>query len=80
MSITLDLLRKKAEHHDGLLEELEEISLHQLKLERIELLGRVAPRLKIIYLQNNLISKIGKGEQAFDTRRRTFAFDAMLSC
>eukprot|EP00466_Bigelowiella_natans_P011418 jgi/Bigna1/89701/estExt_fgenesh1_pg.C_540024 len=34
--ITVDLIRKKAEHNEGILENLEEISLHQLHLERIE--------------------------------------------
>ena len=57
--LSLDLIRKKAEHHDGVLGDLEEISLHQLNLEKIETIGKVCPRLKILYLQNNLIGKIG---------------------
>jgi protein TilB len=37
---------------------LEEVALHQQSIEKIELLGQVCPNLKILYLQNNLISKI----------------------
>ena len=37
---------------------LEEVALHQLDLERIELLGRLCPKLKILYLQNNLIRRL----------------------
>jgi protein TilB len=33
--ITRELLRKKAEHNEGVLHTLEEISLHQLDIERI---------------------------------------------
>jgi len=33
--ITRELLRKKAEHNEGLLSTLEEISLHQLDIQRI---------------------------------------------
>jgi protein TilB len=41
-----------------MLSTLEEVALHQQNLERIELLGQLCPKLKILYLQNNLISKI----------------------
>ena len=41
-----------------MLETLEEISLHQQNIERIEQLNHLCPRLKILYLQNNLISRI----------------------
>ncbi|GAB5355021.1 hypothetical protein AAMO2058_000169900 [Amorphochlora amoebiformis] len=56
--ITVDLIRKKSEHNDGILENLEEISLHQLNIQRIEVLGSCCKHLKILYLQNNLIPKI----------------------
>ncbi|CAG0890036.1 unnamed protein product [Cyprideis torosa] len=56
--ITLDLVRKKSEHHDGLLEELEEISLHQLGIRRISGIQHWCRRLKILYLQGNLIERI----------------------
>eukprot|EP00038_Savillea_parva_P025298 m.47083 g.47083 ORF g.47083 m.47083 type:complete len:472 (-) comp6842_c0_seq2:183-1598(-) len=56
--ITMDLLRKRAEHNECEITTLEEISLHQQDLERIELLDTACRDLKILYLQNNLISKI----------------------
>ncbi|CAL8462504.1 g2037 [Coccomyxa elongata] len=56
--ITVDLLRKRAEHNDGMLSTLQEITLHQQNIERIELLGYACRSLKILYLQNNLIAKI----------------------
>ncbi len=56
--ITLELIRKKSEHHEGLLADMQELSLHQLNLERIELLSNVCRRLRILYLQNNLIGKM----------------------
>ena len=49
---------QRAEHNDGVLSDLQEISLHQQNIERIELLGRACPQLKILYLQNNLISSL----------------------
>jgi protein TilB len=52
------LIRKKAEHHEDILPELEEISLHQLEIEKIEVIGDICRKLKILYLQNNIISKI----------------------
>ena len=49
---------QRAEHNDGCLSTLQEISLHQLNIERIDLLGHACRGLKILYLQNNLISKL----------------------
>ena len=57
--ITRELLRKRAEHNEGILSTLEEVSLHQEELENInEVLGTTCRRLKILYLQNNLIPKM----------------------
>ncbi|KAB7503095.1 Protein tilB-like protein [Armadillidium nasatum] len=56
--ITPDLVRKRAEHNDMELSTLEEVSLHQLNIEKIEHLDRWCPKLKILLLQGNLISKI----------------------
>ncbi|XP_031551019.1 protein tilB homolog isoform X2 [Actinia tenebrosa] len=56
--ITEDLLRKRAEHNNCEIFTLEEISLHQSDIERIELLDKFCRDLKIIYLQSNLIPKI----------------------
>jgi protein TilB len=58
MRITDDLLRKKAEHNEGMLTSLEEIALHQLEIERIELFDKLCRHIQIILLQNNLIEKI----------------------
>ncbi|RMX37350.1 hypothetical protein pdam_00015456, partial [Pocillopora damicornis] len=56
--ITEDLLRKRAEHNNCEIFSLEEISLHQQEIERIELLDKLCRDLKILYLQSNLIPKI----------------------
>lgn len=57
--ITRDLLRKRAEHNEGIISTMEEISLHQEELESInEVLGKTCRKLKILYLQNNIIPKI----------------------
>eukprot|EP00756_Hemistasia_phaeocysticola_P055396 Hpha_TRINITY_DN31331_c0_g1::TRINITY_DN31331_c0_g1_i1::g.194524::m.194524/K19753/LRRC6; protein TilB len=56
--ITLDLLRRRAEHNDGILSNLEEITLHQQELEGIEVVGDVCRALEILYLQNNIIPRI----------------------
>jgi protein TilB len=41
-----------------MLSNLEEVALHQQNIEAIELLGQLCPKLRILYLQNNLIGKI----------------------
>lgn len=56
----MDLLRKRSEHNDGEIHSLEELALHQEKLEKIELVDKVCRNLKILLLQNNAISKIGE--------------------
>lgn len=38
---------------------LEEVTLHQQNIEKIEALGQICPHLKILYLQNNLIGRLG---------------------
>jgi len=58
VAITRELLRRKAEHNEGTLDDLEEIALHQLEIERIEVVGSCCRRLKILYLQNNIIGKM----------------------
>jgi len=59
ISVTLELLRKRAEHNEGEISTLEEVTLHQQSIGRIELLDRCCPKLKILYLQANEIEKIG---------------------
>lgn len=56
--ITVELLRKRAEHNECIISTLEEISLHQEELERIEVIGTLCRKLRILYLQNNIIEKI----------------------
>eukprot|EP00049_Salpingoeca_infusionum_P013642 m.254834 g.254834 ORF g.254834 m.254834 type:complete len:418 (+) comp15495_c0_seq2:175-1428(+) len=56
--ISLELLRKRAEHNNKELFTLEEVSLHQEGIERIEFLDTACKQLKILYLQNNIIGKI----------------------
>lgn len=57
MRITEDIIRRKSEHNEDLLEDLEEIALHQLEIEKIELIDRLCKDLKILLLQNNLIGE-----------------------
>jgi len=57
--ITRDLLRKRAEHNEGIISTLEELTLHQEELESINgVLGMTCRKLKILYLQNNIIPRI----------------------
>ena len=56
--ITKELLRKRAEHNEGMLSTLEEISLHQQEIIKIENLDVYCRHLKILYLQNNIIEKL----------------------
>lgn len=49
---------QRAEHNEGILATLEEVSLHQQNIERIELLGHLCRHLRILYLQSNLIGKL----------------------
>ncbi|KAF4134516.1 Leucine-rich repeat [Phytophthora infestans] len=56
--ITVELLRKRAEHNEGTISTLEEISLHQEELEKMEVIGTMCRKLRILYLQNNIIEKI----------------------
>ncbi|XP_073828843.1 touch insensitive larva B [Musca autumnalis] len=56
--ITEELVRKKSEHNEMLISTLEELSLHQEDIERIEHLHNWCRDLKILLLQSNLIAKI----------------------
>ncbi len=57
--ITRALLRKRSEHNEGIISTMEELTLHQEELEGInEVLGTTCRKLKILYLQNNLIPKM----------------------
>jgi protein TilB len=56
--ITEDLIRRRSEHNEGVMSTLEEISLHQFDLEKIENLDKYCRHLRILFLQNNIIEKI----------------------
>ncbi|XP_051943501.1 dynein axonemal assembly factor 11 isoform X2 [Hippocampus zosterae] len=56
--ITEDLIRRRAEHNECEIFSLEEVSLHQQDIEKIEHIERWCRDLKILYLQNNLIPRI----------------------
>lgn len=56
--ITEQLLRSKAEHNECKLTDLEEIALHQLDIEKIEVFDKLCRHIQILLLQNNQIDKI----------------------
>lgn len=58
--VTEDIVRRRAEHNDCEIFSLEEVSLHQQDIERIEHIDRWCRELRILYLQNNLIPRIGE--------------------
>ncbi|NXX77742.1 TILB protein, partial [Urocolius indicus] len=58
LAVTEDLVRRRAEHNNCEIFSLEEISLHQQEIEKLEYLDKWCRDLKILYLQNNLIPKI----------------------
>ncbi|ORZ33066.1 hypothetical protein BCR44DRAFT_1515027 [Catenaria anguillulae PL171] len=51
--ITRELLLRRAEHNEGELSTLREITLHQFDIEKIELLDVYCRKLRIVFLQNN---------------------------
>ena len=61
-AVTEELVRKRAEHNEKEIFSLEELSLHQCDVERIQHLDRWCRHLRILYLQSNLIEKIGECE------------------
>lgn len=56
--LTEALIRKRAEHNDGVLSDLEEVALHQQEIERIESIEACCRHIKILLLQNNIIPKM----------------------
>lgn len=60
ISVTEELIRKKSEHNEGIIGTLEELSLHQEDVEKLEHVHNWCKDLQILLLQSNLISKIGK--------------------
>ena len=51
--ITEELVRKRAEHNELEIGSLEELSLHQLDIEKIEHIDKWCKQLKILYLHVN---------------------------
>ena len=62
--VTLELIRKRSEHNESMVSNLEEIALHQEELECIgPVLGRTCGKtLKILLLQNNVIRQLTHSE------------------
>lgn len=56
--LTEELIRKRAEHNDGVLSDLEEVALHQHELEKIENIEACCRHIKILLLQNNIIPRM----------------------
>lgn len=73
--ITEKLIRQKSEHNDGLLGDLEEVSLHQCELGRLEVIGTLCRKLRILYLQNNVIPRIENCEHLKDLRYLNLALN-----
>jgi protein TilB len=66
--ITTSLIRKRSEHNQNLISNLEELSLHQEELTSIgSTIGKICGKtLKILLLQNNVIAKLdGKREMKY---------------
>jgi len=66
-SITLELIRKRSEHNENLISNLEEIALHQEELTTIgTTLGKACGKtLQILLLQNNVISQLHLQEMKY---------------
>jgi len=58
VNLNEELLRKRSEHNESTLSDLQEVSLHQHEIEKIECVGKLCKHLKILLLQNNIISKM----------------------
>ncbi|CAB3361632.1 Hypothetical predicted protein [Cloeon dipterum] len=56
--VTKELIQSRAEHNEGMLSNLEELSMHMQHLEKLEMFDKLCRNLKILLLQNNVISKI----------------------
>ncbi|KAI5066601.1 hypothetical protein GOP47_0019225, partial [Adiantum capillus-veneris] len=59
VGITEAMLKRRAEHNDGVLYTLEELVLQEEGLDKIDkILGTLCPHLKHLYMPNNLIPRI----------------------
>jgi protein TilB len=58
-SISLELIRKRTQDHEGLLADLRDLDLHQDHLREIgPVLNRTCPNLRRLYLHNNLLCQL----------------------
>lgn len=73
--MTEKLIRRKAEHHDGIIGDMEELSLHQCELGGIETVGTLCRKLKILLLQNNVIPKMENLEHLKDLQYLNLALN-----
>ena len=72
-TLTLDLIRKKAEHHSDSLSTLQELSLHQLNLANLTpILSQACPQLRILYLHNNLLPSLPTFRQLHRLKSLTY--------
>lgn len=62
------MIRKKSEHNEGIINTLEELSLHQEDVEKIEHINNWCKEIQILYLQANLIGKIGKFSSLYNKK------------
>eukprot|EP00042_Codosiga_hollandica_P027581 m.138445 g.138445 ORF g.138445 m.138445 type:complete len:460 (+) comp52529_c0_seq4:105-1484(+) len=76
--ITAELLRKRAEHNNMEIFSLEEVSLHQQDIEKIELIEQLCKNLRILYLQNNLIGRIENVGKLKELRYLNLALNNVL--
>eukprot|EP00740_Mantoniella_antarctica_P015262 CAMPEP_0181367882 /NCGR_PEP_ID=MMETSP1106-20121128/11722_1 /TAXON_ID=81844 /ORGANISM="Mantoniella antarctica, Strain SL-175" /LENGTH=377 /DNA_ID=CAMNT_0023483823 /DNA_START=108 /DNA_END=1238 /DNA_ORIENTATION=+ len=76
--IDLAMVRRRAEHNEGMVSTLEEISLHQQEIEKIEGLGQLCRHLKILYLQNNLVAKLQNMHRLKELEYANFAVNNIV--
>jgi|AntAceMinimDraft_12_1070368.scaffolds.fasta_scaffold40682_1 protein TilB len=76
--IDLAMIRRRAEHNEGMVSTLEEVSLHQQEIEKIEGLGQICRHLKILYIQNNLISKLANLHRLKELEYGNFAVNNIV--
>ena len=79
IAVTEKLIRKKSEHNELLIFTLEELSLHQENIEKIEHIQNWCRELKILLLQSNLIPKIGKSSAWFFRRKHFIDLSSFFS-
>jgi protein TilB len=73
-----ELLRRRAEHNDGCLSDLKEITLHQFELPKIEpILHEQCRQLQQLFLQSNLIEKIENLHHLKDLRYLNLAVNSL---